>query len=1038
MQRENLSLLPYLWLLFICNLSAYPLNSQSIKSELLEGLNYRSIGPHRGGRVTAVTGVAGDLFTFYMGATGGGVWKTTDGGLSWGNISDKHFKAGSIGAITVAPSDHNVIYVGTGSADPRGNVSPGIGMYKSTDGGQSWVHIGLDKAGQIGEIVVHPSNPDWVYVAVLGNVFGPSPERGVFQSKDGGEHWEKSLFVSDRTGAIDLDMDPSNPRILYAGMWTAQRKPWTFIDGSEEGGVWKTTDGGQEWTKVKGGLPQGLVGRVGITISPANTKRIWVQQEAKDETKGGIYRSDDGGESWKRVNRSHELRQRAWYYSRIFADPKDENTIYALNASFFKSIDGGKSFDRISVPHGDTHALWINPDNTRVFIQGNDGGACVTFNGGETWTTQNNQPTSEFYRLTIDNQFPYRVYGAQQDNTTISVSSRPQGGLTPYQDWYDVGGGESGHIAVDPKNPNLIYAGTYIGVITRKELDKGHQKDIVAYPQMHDGTAPRDIRYRFQWNAPIRISPHDPNIVYHCSQFVHRTKDGGQTWEIISPDLTTNKDEYHNIPGEPIQHDHTGVELYTTIFAFEESPQQAGELWAGSDDGRLHISRDAGKNWLEITPKGFPAEATINNIDLSTHAPGRALIAAYKYRENDFHPYIYLTTDYGKSWKLLTNGIPDNHFVRVVKEDPVQKGLWFAGTEFGMYLSFDEGKNWQPFQRNLPVTPITDLAIKDNDLVIATQGRAFWIMDDISPLRSVNEKLLAKTTHLFPISTPYRTQIRGNRGIGSPTPAPRGALIYFYLNENYDSTQVATLSIKDSKDNIRRIYSSKPGKKESRLSLKKGLNRVVWDLSYESPEVQSGARFSLADISGVNAPPGQHTVELKLGTLTESQGFTLQKDPRWTQSDEDLMAQYELGMQAMNLLNSCHASIGKLRSLRSQLKAIEQREMDGPLKEKFLEESKLIQKELSTLENQLIQTASESGQDPINYPPMLDDQMAYLYSVVNNQDDRPNQGAYERFEDLKKAFQPHQKKMDELVEEVKSLNKMLMENGVGVINMEAK
>lgn len=1030
--------MPYLWLLFICTFSSYTLNSQPIKPGLLEGLSYRNIGPHRGGRVTAVTGVAGDLFTFYMGATGGGVWKTTDGGLSWGNISDKHFKAGSIGAITVAPSDHNVIYVGTGSTDPRGNVSPGIGMYKSTDSGQSWVHIGLDKAGQIGEIVVHPSNPDWVYVAVLGNVFGPSSERGIFHSKDGGEHWEKSLFVSDRTGAIDLDMDPSNPRVLYAGMWTAQRKPWTFIDGSEEGGVWKTTDGGQYWTRIKGGLPEGLVGRVGITISPANPKRIWVQQEAKDETKGGIYRSDDGGESWKRINRSHELRQRAWYYSRIFADPKDENTIYALNASFFKSIDGGKSFDRISVPHGDTHALWINPDNTRVFIQGNDGGACVTFNGGETWTTQNNQPTSEFYRLTVDNQFPYRVYGAQQDNTTISVSSRPQGGLTPYQDWYEVGGGESGHIAVDPNNPNLIYAGTYIGVITRKELDKGHQKDIVAYPQMHDGTAPRDIRYRFQWNAPIRISPHDPNIVYHCSQFVHRTKDGGQTWEIISPDLTTNKDEYHHIPGEPIQHDHTGVELYTTIFAFEESPHQAGELWAGSDDGRLHISRDAGKNWLEITPKGFPVEATINSIDLSTHAPGRALIAAYKYRENDFHPYIYLTNDYGKSWKLLTNGIPDHHFVRVVREDPVQKGLWFAGTEFGMYLSFDEGKNWQPFQRNLPVTPITDLAVKDNDLVIATQGRAFWIMDDISPLRSINEKLLAKTTHLFPISTPYRTQIRGSRGIGSPAPAPRGAIIYFYLHENYDSTQVATLSIKDSKDHIRRIYSSKPGKKESRLTLKKGLNRLIWDLSYESPEVQNGARFSLADISGVNAPPGQHTVELKLGTLTESQTFTLEKDPRWTQSDEDLVAQYELSMQAMNLLNNCHTTIGKIRSLRSQLKGIEQREMEGPLKEKFLEESKIIQQELSSLENQLIQTASESSQDPINYPPMLDDQMAYLYSVVNNQDDRPNQGAYERFEDLKTAFQPHQKKMDELVEEVKSLNKMLMENGVGVINMEAK
>jgi len=1012
------------------------LHSQDISTEQLKGLNYRNIGPHRGGRSTAVEGVPGELFTFYMGATGGGVWKTTDGGLNWRSIGTKDIKAGSIGAIAVAPNDPNVIYVGTGSADPRGNVSPGVGMYKSVDGGLSFTHIGLKKAGQIAEIVVHPQHPDWVYVAVLGNVFGPSPERGIFVSKDGGANWKKTLYISDKTGAIDIDMDPSNPRILYAGMWTAERKPWTFIDGSDEGGVWKSTDGGENWKQIENGLPDGLLGRVGITISPANPKRIWVQQEAGEETKGGLYRSDDGGLNWQRINRSHNLRQRAWYYSRVFADPKDENTVYALNTSFYKSIDGGKTFERIAVPHGDTHDLWINPDQTSVMIQANDGGACVSFNGGASWTTQNNQPTAEFYRVSVDNQFPYRVYGAQQDNSTISVSSRPQGGLTPYEDWYAVGGGESGHIAIDPNNPNLIYAGTYIGVITRKELDKGHQKGIVAYPQMHDGTAPRDIKYRFQWNAPIRISPHDSKTVYHCAQYVLRTKDGGQSWEVISPDLTTNKDEYHNIPGEPIQHDHTGVELYTTIFAFEESPHNAGELWAGTDDGRLHITQDDGKNWQEITPKGFPVEATINSIELSAHAPGRAIITAYKYRENDFRPYIYLTNDFGKNWKSITNGIPEGHFTRVVREDPLRRGLLFAGTEFGMYFSMDEGQNWKAFQLNLPTTPITDLLIKGNDLVVATQGRSFWIMDDISPLREINQKIWAKQGHLFPINTVYKTQIRGSRGTGSPSAAPRGAVIYYYVSDEVDSKETASISIKDPAGTVRHVFSTQPGKGESKLRLRKGLNRITWNMKYEAPVVQSGARFSLANLSGINAAPGPHTVELKLGTQVETQAFAVELDPRWTQTTADLQAQYELALKAKELLNSCHETIGKIRSMRKQLRAIEKRPLTEALKEKFKTESEPIQDALTKLENELIQTASESGQDPINYPPMLDDQIAYLYSVVNGQDDRPNQGAYDRYEDLKKELAPHQAQMDNLMKEIMSINKMLMENGVGVISSE--
>lgn len=1008
----------------------------------MQALEYRAVGPARGGRVTAVCGVPGQPYTYYMGATGGGVWKTTDGGLSWGNISDDYFKAGSIGAIAIAPSDENVIYVGTGSADLRGNVSPGVGMYKSEDAGETWSFVGLPKAGQIARIIIHPQNPDQVLVAVLGNVFGPSKERGVYRTDDGGAHWEKVLYVDERTGAIDLVMDAKNPRVLYAGFWTAERKPWTFIDGSESGGVYKSTDGGDSWQQVHHGLPGGVNGRIGLAISPVNPKRVWVFIENKEETKGGLYRSDDSGASFRRINRDHELRQRAWYYSRIFADPQDENTLYLLNVRMHKSIDAGKSFTTVPTPHSDNHALWINPENTQVMIEGNDGGAAVTVNGGQTWTTQYNQPTSEFYRLTIDQQFPYRLYGAQQDNSTISVPSRAQSRISPQAEWFAVGGGESGHIAIDPRNPDLIYAGNYIGQITRLDREKGHSKDVVAYPQMHDGTAPRDIVYRFQWNAPIRISPHDPEVIYHCSQYVHRTKDGGRTWDVISPDLTTNKDEYQNIPGEPVQHDHTGVELYTTIFAFEESPRVQGELWAGTDDGRLHLSRDNGESWKEITPKDLPVEGTINMIELSAHDPGRALIAVYKYRENDFRPYIFLTNNYGRTWKALTDGeqgIPADHFVRVVREDPIRRGLLYAGTEFGMYISFDEGKQWQPFQQNLPIVPITDMQIKDNDLVLATQGRSFWIMDDLSPLREIDDRLLAQEAHLFPPNTAYRTQLRNYYGTGAPDRAPSGALIHFYVNETQKEALVK-LEIVDPFGESRVTYSTQPDKekKERQLSIKPGLNRLEWNLRYEAPQTQPGARFSLANLSGVKATVGTHTVVMEMDGQRWQKTFEVKTDPRWTQSREDLHAQHDLAVQVMDLLNTCHATIGEMRDLRGQIKTIRKRlDKEGTSSRAFHELSQSVLDELEALERELIQTKSESGQDPINYPPMLDDQIAYLYSIVNGQDDRPTEGAYQRYEDVKKAYEVHHDAFQQLrAEQLPRLNSQLNSAGFKLIGSE--
>ena len=830
-------------LLFLLSLSlsvtAQETNLQ-VPLEDYGALKYRSIGPYRGGRVTAVTGIADQPYTFFMGSTGGGVWKTEDGGTVWENISDAYFEVGSIGAVEVAPSDPNVMYVGTGSGSPRGNISPGNGVYKSIDGGHSWEHIGLPKAGLIGKIAVHPQDPNRVYAAVQGNIFGPSHERGVYRSTDGGNNWEQVLYVSDSTGCSDLVLDPSNPRIIYAGMWRAERKPWTLIDGSQEGGVYKSTDGGDKWTLLKGGLSEGVAGRVGIAVSPANPLRVWVIREAKKEQEGGLFRSDDGGKTWERINRDHKLRQRAWYYSRVFADPQDVNTVYVLNTRMYKSVDGGKSFETIPTPHGDNQCLWINPHNPDIMIESNDGGANVSFNGGRSWSTQFNQPTSELYRVSVDNQFPYRVYGAQQDNSTITVPSNSPGGITPKQYWYDVGGGESGHIAVDPYNPDLIYAGNYIGQIDRTDLSRGHSRNVVAYPQMHDGVAPRDIRYRFQWNAPIRISPHDPKVLYHCSQYVHKSKDGGQSWEVISPDLSTNKDAYHDIPGGPVQHDHTGVELYTTIFAFEESPLQRDLFWAGTDDGRVHLSKDGGKNWQEITPKALPQEGTINTIELSAHDPGRAFLAVYKYRENDFRPYIFQTDDFGESWKLLTdgnNGIPENHWVRVVREDPERKGLLYAGTEFGMFVSFDAGKNWQSFQQNLPHTPITDMLIHSDDLVVATQGRSFWILDDLSPIRHLADLGKKEKAALFPIRTAYRTQLRGFRGKSVPRNSARGALINFFIRDLPEEEDEIRLTVEDASGETIIVYSSEPDmeKEERKLPLIKGINRLVWNLSYPRP-----------------------------------------------------------------------------------------------------------------------------------------------------------------------------------------------------------
>jgi len=998
-----------------------------VPAKLLESLNYRMVGPFRGGRCTAVTGIPDQPMTFFMGTTGGGVWKTEDGGAHWQNITDGFIPVGSIGAVEVAPSDHNIIYVGTGSASPRGNVSTGKGLYKSQDGGNTWQPAGLEKTGQIGKIQIHPKDPDLLYVAALGNVFGPTPERGVFRSEDGGESWEKILFINDSTGIVDMVMDPNNPRVLYAGAWQTERKPWTIIDGGKGGGVYKSTDGGDSWERLEGGLPSGVVGRVGIAVSPLNSKRVWVIQEALEEDKGGLFMSEDGGKSWERINRKHEYRQRAWYYSRIFADPQHEHTLYLLNTGFYKSLNDGRNFERIEVPHGDNHGLWLNPNNSAVMIQSNDGGANVSFNGGKTWSTQFNQPTAELYRVEVDNQFPYRIYGAQQDNTTISVPSQGVGNLDPIQDWLSIGGGESGHIAVHPENPDIIYAGNYIGIMTRLDRGRGHIRSVEVYPDLNDGIIPSQLKYRFQWNAPIMISKHNPDIIYYASNFVHKSTDEGQSWEVISHDLTTNNQSYlSEIPGGPIQNDNTGVELYCTVFALEESPLQEGVLWAGSDDGLIHLSKDGGKKWMNVTPPNMPVDGTVNSIDLSHHQEGKAIVAVYKYRDNNFRPYIFQTKDYGQSWQTLTNGIPEDHFVRVVREDPEKEGLLYAGTEFGMYISFNNGQRWQPFQLNLPHTPITDLKVHQQDLIVSTQGRSFWVMDDITPLHEMSPELADTKMHLYRPATAYRSQLKGYRGDDVPKNKKEGAPIHYYLQEKADSL---SLEILDESGKVVQRFNNR--EHAALLSDRAGAQCFVWDLKYPKPELVEDAVMSLSYTGGPKAPPGTYTVRLEADGAVAEQNFNVQKDPRWLSTDADLLAQFDLSVAVRDTLSSVHKLISNIRSLRKQASFITEQSQKTTYGSALQKPCHVLVDELNKLEEQLIQTRNESSQDPINYPVKLDNQFAYLYSVVHAQDARPTASCYQRFGDLQKELAVHRQTYQRILNnELKAFEKVMKQEGV--------
>ena len=723
-------------------------NGQTVDSNLLTSLEWRSIGPYRGGRVVAVAGDPSHYHTFYFGSTGGGVWKTTNGGLFWENVSDAYFQRASVGGIAVAPSDPNVIYVGMGEATIRGNVSHGDGVYKSTDAGKTWTPLGLEDTRNIGKVRVHPSDPNLVYVAALGHAHGPNEQRGLFRSRDGGTTWDRILYVNENVGIHDLAIDPNNPRILYAVAWAARRNPYQLISGGEGCGLYKSTDGGDTWKEItrNKGLPTGPVGKIGVAVSPALTDRVYAIVESKDSA---VYRSDDGGTTWERLADDHDLSGRPWYYQHIIADPQDPNTLWVLNVRCYRSIDGGRTFQQVAVPHGDNHDLWIDPANARRMVLGNDGGATVSYDGGETWSSLYNQPTGEFYHVTTDNQTPYRIYGAQQDNSTISVPSRSYQAAIVQADMMAVGGGESGYIAVHPQRPNIIYAGNYQGLLTRYDHATGQRRNITVWPEPSMGSPASDLKYRFQWTYPIVLSPHDPGVLYVTGNLVFRSTDEGASWEAISPDLTRNDPTTLGPSGGPITGDNVGTEYYATIFAFAESPLQRGLFWAGSDDGLIHVSRDGGASWQTVTPPDLPVWSLISIIEPSPHDPAVAYVAATRYKLDDFHPYLYKTTDYGATWTRITDGIADNDFTRAIREDPERRGLLFAGTETGIYISFDDGAHWQSLKLNLPAVPIHDLTIKEGDLIAATHGRGFWVLDDIGPLRQMTDELCEAPAHLF-------------------------------------------------------------------------------------------------------------------------------------------------------------------------------------------------------------------------------------------------------------------------------------------------
>jgi photosystem II stability/assembly factor-like uncharacterized protein len=1009
-------------------------------------LKYRSIGPYRGGRVTAVTGVPGQPNVFYYGATGGGVWKSTDAGRTWLPVSDGFFRTGSVGAIAVAPSDPNTVYVGMGEGCIRGNVSHGDGVYKSTDAGRTWKHAGLPLSRHIPRMRVHPRNPDIAWAAVLGAIFNPSEERGVYKTTDGGRSWRKVLYRNDRAGAVDLALDPSNPDILYAALWDVKRTPWSLESGGPGSGLFKSTDGGETWTEItrNPGLPRGTIGRIGVTVSGANPDRVWAQIEAEE---GGLFRSDDAGRTWRRVNDNRNLRQRAWYYTHIYADPQNPDRVYAQNVQFWRSDDGGATFRPIPTPHADNHDLWIDPQDNNRLINGDDGGASVSTDGGRTWTSQD-QPTAQFYRVSLDRDFPYNIYGAQQDNTTVRIPSRSPDAFITREHWWPVGGGESGWIAPSPKDSNIVFAGSYGGYLTRYDHRTRQTRTVNVWPDNPMGYGAEGMKYRFQWNFPILFSPHDPNVLYTAGNILFRSTNEGQSWEAISPDLTRNDPSKLGPSGGPITKDNTGVEYYCTIFTVAESPLAKGLIWAGTDDGLVWVTEDGGRNWRNVTPPValMPEWIQINSIEASPHDPKKAYFAATMYKHGDFRPYLYRTADGGRTWTRITAGIPDGAFTRVVREDPNVAGLLYAGTEAGMFVSFDDGANWESLQLNLPVVPITDLALHKEmkDLVVATQGRSFWILDDLPVLHEWKRR----GNGFFPVEPAWRmttahAPVRPGMTVGENPPA--GAVFHFWLDEAPEGE--AVLEILDSRGRTVRRFSSRQtsegsaesgeggeegprrGAAQPRFQPVKGFNRFVWDLRHEDAKSIPNLILWAGSIRGPKAAPGRYKARFSAGKVSFETEFEIRKDPRLTDvTQQDLENQEQFLLQIRDKLTEIHESILKIRTIRSQVEAWGKRDpsLEKPARE--------LAAKLTAVEEELYQTKNRSSQDPLNYPIKLNNKLAALASVAGSAEARPTAQSQQVYEDLATRANAQLRTLGDLLKkDLEAFNRLVREKNLPAV-----
>lgn len=1005
--------------------------------EYYSATKWRMIGPFRGGRSAAVTGVSGKANLFYMGSTGGGVWRTTDAGNTWENISDGFF-GGSVGAVAVSEWDNNVIYVGNGEKTVRGNVSSGDGIWKSVNAGKTWKHMGLKNARHIPRVRIHPKNPDIVYAGVLGDLYKSSNDRGVYKSVDGGKTWTKKLFANKDAGVVDLIIDPNNPRVLYATTWNVRRTPYSLSSGGDGSALWKSTDEGETWTNISTnkGLPSGIWGISGVTVSPVNSNIVWALIENK---KGGVYKSMDAGKTWRLINSERKLRQRAWYYTRLYADTQDENILYVMNVRYHKSTDGGKTYKTFNAPHGDHHDLWIAPEDNQRMIIGDDGGAQVSFDAGINWTTYMNQPTSQFYRVTTDNHFPYRIYGAQQDNSTIRIAHRTNGRFIGERDWESTAGGESAHIAVDPTDNDIVYGGSYGGLLTRRNHKTGETRAINVWPDDPMGHGAEDFKYRFQWNFPILFSPHQKNKLYAASNHLHMTTNEGQSWEIISPDLTRNDPKTLGPSGGPITKDNTGVEYYGTIFAVAESKYEKNLIYTGSDDGLVHVTKDGGKNWTNITPKKMPEWMMINCIEVDPFNKGGVYIVGTKYKTGDYRPYIYKSENYGKSWKLITNGIGAEDFTRALRADPKRKGLLYAGTERGMYVSFDDGKNWRSFQLNLPVVPITDLAIKNDNLIAATQGRSFWMIDDLTPLHQLTSQMMKENVVLFKPQDSYR--MGGGRGATSKTRGtnhPGGVAINFFIKEK-DKKDVASLSIYDSNDKLIKTYSTKPNKKkkEERLKIKDGNNIFYWNMVYPGAKRVKGMILWWASLSGPMALPGNYKVTLKVGDVSKSQNFTILKNPVSETTMADAKAQFDFINEINAKMTEIHTALENVKKIRAQVKALKKSVKDKKKHKAMLDYADALVKDATKIEETLYQTKSRSNQDPLNFPIRLNNKLGHLNSLTRIGSYAPTQQAIDFKNEITKEIDKELAKLYTIFNvRVKELNKKVRDSQIDLIQLD--